>query len=75
MTCGHFLDDRPEIPILPLEPSLILRQKPLEMMEQQTIEDGSLRMTRTVYSRHSGITTSGITPRAGQTESAKDPSD
>jgi hypothetical protein len=34
--------------VLPLEPSLILRQKPLEMMEEHPIEDSPLRMARTI---------------------------
>jgi len=45
-------DDRPEIAVLPLEPSLILRQKSLEMVEQHTVEDGPLRMPGTIDSRH-----------------------
>jgi hypothetical protein len=35
------LNDGPEIAVLPLEPSLILREKPLEMMGQHTIEQKS----------------------------------
>ena len=37
-----------------LESALVFRDEPLEMMEQHTIEDGSLRMTRTVDSWHIG---------------------
>jgi len=38
------LDDRPEIPLLPLEPALIFGQEPVEMMEQHPVEDRALRM-------------------------------
>jgi hypothetical protein len=43
----HLLDYRPEEPILPLETTLILRQKPVEMMEKHPVENGPLRMERT----------------------------
>ena len=35
----HLLDDRPEKTILPLETTLILRQEPVEMMEEYTVKD------------------------------------
>lgn len=65
---GHLFDDGPEEAVFFFEAALVPSQKPLEMMEQQTKDDGSLRMTRTVYAQLSGRTTSRITPRAGQTE-------
>ena len=34
-----FPDDRPEIPILLLEPALVLPQEPLKIMEKHPIED------------------------------------
>ena len=40
-------------PVLPLEPALILGQEPFEMMEQHPVEDGALRMSRTIDSRNS----------------------
>jgi hypothetical protein len=40
-------------PVLPLETTLILRQEPVEMMEKDPIENGPLRMSRTIDSRHS----------------------
>ena len=40
-------------PVLPLETTLILRQKPVEMMEEYPIKDCPLRMSRTIDSRHS----------------------
>lgn len=46
------LDDRPEIAVGPLETILVLRDKPLEMMEQHPVENGAFRMARTVDSRH-----------------------
>jgi hypothetical protein len=49
----HLLDDRSEKPILPLETTLILRQEPVEMMEKHPVENGPLRMSRTIDSRHS----------------------
>jgi hypothetical protein len=62
----HLLNDRSEKPILivsrlrtakpvfPLETTLILRQEPVEMMRQHPIKDRSLRMSRTIASRHGG---------------------
>jgi len=44
----HLLDDRPEKTVVPLETGLILSQEPVEMMEQHPVEDGPLRMSRTV---------------------------
>ena len=58
----HLLDDRPEIPVLPLEPALILRQEPVEMMEQHPVEDRPLRMPRTIHSRHGGRNASRTGP-------------
>jgi hypothetical protein len=50
----HYLpDDRPEKSIIPLETTLILRQKPVEMMEKHPVKDGPLRMSGTIDSRHS----------------------
>ena len=50
----HLLDDRPGIAILFLEAALIFGKETFEMMENHPIEDGSLRMARTIDSRHSG---------------------
>ena len=47
------LDDRPEKTVLPLEMGLILSREPVEMMRQHPVEDGPLRMLRTIDSRHS----------------------
>jgi hypothetical protein len=44
-------DDRPEIAVLPLETALILRNEALKMVEQDPVEDGSLRSARTIDSR------------------------
>jgi hypothetical protein len=44
----NLLDDRSEKPILPLETTLILRQEPVEMMEKHPVENGPLRMPRTI---------------------------
>ena len=49
----HLLDDRPEKAILPFETTLILRQEPVEMMEEYPVKDRPLRMSRTINSRHS----------------------
>jgi hypothetical protein len=54
ITLDHVLDDRPEIAMLPLEPALILAQEPVEMMEQNPVEDGPLWMSRAIDSRHGG---------------------
>ena len=48
------LDDRTEIAISLLETLLVFRDEALEMMEQHPIEDGPLRMPRTIDSRHIG---------------------
>jgi hypothetical protein len=40
-------------PVLPLETTLILRQEPVEMMEEYPVKDRPLRMSRTIDSRHS----------------------
>jgi len=45
-------DDRPGIPVLLLEATLILGQEPVEMMEQHPVENGPLRMPRTIDSLH-----------------------
>jgi len=42
------------IAILLFETGLILRDKPLEMMEKHPVENGPLRMSGTIESRHSG---------------------
>jgi len=39
----HLLDDRPEKPVLPLETTIILRQEPVEMMEEYPVKDRPLR--------------------------------
>jgi len=44
---------KPEKTVLPLETTLILNQEPVEMMEKHPVEDGPLRMPRTIHSRHS----------------------
>jgi len=49
----HLLDDRSEKPILPLETVFIFGQEPVEMMEKHPVENGPLRMSRTIDSRHS----------------------
>ena len=49
MTFGHVLDDRPEIPIVPLEPALVFRDEPLEMMKHP-VENDPLRMTGAIDS-------------------------
>jgi len=46
-----FLDDRPEITVVPLETALILGQEALEMGEKHPVENGSLRSARTIDSR------------------------
>ena len=48
-----FFDDEPEEAILSLEPALVLGQESLEIIEQRLIEDGALRMSRTINSCHS----------------------
>lgn len=50
----NLLDDRPEITVLPLETTLILRQEPVEMMEEDPVKDRPLRMARAADSRHIG---------------------
>jgi hypothetical protein len=47
------LDDRSKVTVSLLE-TLVFRDKPLKMMEKHPIEDGPLRTSRTIDSRHSG---------------------
>ena len=49
-----FLDDRPEEALFLLETSLILGQEPVEIMKKHPVEDGPLRISRTIDSRHGG---------------------
>jgi hypothetical protein len=54
MTFGHLLDDRPEKAVFPLEPALVFRDEPLEMMEKYPVEKSAFRMTGAIDSRHIG---------------------
>ncbi len=54
----------PKIAVFPLEPRLVFDDEPLEIMEQHPIEDGPLRMARTVDSRHIGNARSNNVPGA-----------
>ena len=56
------LDDRREIAIGPLKALLVFRHEPLEMMEQQPVENRAFWMTRTVDSRHGGRDNAGNGP-------------
>ena len=56
------LDDRPEISVVPLEPALIFRDEPLEMMKKHPVENGPFRMSRTIDSCHSKDKDLGNTP-------------
>jgi hypothetical protein len=56
------LNDRPEITVLPLETALILRNEALKMVEQDPVEDGSLRSARTIDSRYIGKDETRIGP-------------
>jgi hypothetical protein len=47
-------DDRPEISVFPLEAPLVLDAEEVEVMEKHSVQDGALRMARTVDSRHIG---------------------
>jgi hypothetical protein len=49
-----FSDDRPEISVFPLEAPLVLDEEEVEVMEKHPVQDGALRMSRTVDSRHIG---------------------
>ena len=66
----HVLDDRPEIPKLPLEPVLVLRQEPVEMMEKHPVKDCPLRMSRTIDARHIRNADSKNVPGGYKRESA-----
>lgn len=46
------LDDRTEIAVRLIETLLVLRDEALKMMEQHPVENGPLRMTRTIDARH-----------------------
>jgi hypothetical protein len=56
--------NRPEIPILLLEPALVLPQEALKIMEQNPAEDRALRMARAIDSRHIGNADSKNVPEA-----------
>lgn len=58
----HLLDDRPEISVFPLEATLVLRQKSLEMMKHHPVERRPLRMPGTIDSRHGESKASGNGP-------------
>jgi hypothetical protein len=60
----HLLDDRPKISVLPLESTLVFGQKALEMMGDHPIENGALRMPRTIDSRHGGRNVPRFGPRS-----------
>jgi hypothetical protein len=56
-------DDQPEISIVPLQPTLIFRDEPFEMIKKYAVENGAFRMTRTINSRHIGNEESRFAPR------------
>ena len=60
------LDDGPEEAVLLLETPLVLRQEPVEVMEEHPVENGAFRMARAVDSRHIGNDVSRNAPGAGQ---------
>ena len=62
ITLDDLLDDGPEMTVLLLEAALVLCQEPVEVMEQDPIEDRALRMARTVDSRHIGRADSRSVP-------------
>ena len=59
------LDYRPEISVFPLEATLVLRQKSLEMMKHHPVERRPLRMPGTIDSRHSKSQASKNGPTSG----------
>jgi hypothetical protein len=67
-----YFDDRPEISIVPLEPALIFRHEPLEIMKKHPIENDAFRMTRAVDSRHIGNEVSRNAPGAGLEPASRD---
>jgi hypothetical protein len=60
----HLLDDRPEIPVLLLEPALVLGQELVEMMKEHPVEDRAFGMSGPIDSRHGGKTAPRIGPRS-----------
>jgi len=60
------LDDRPEKAVFPLEPALVFRDEPLEMVEKHPVENGPFRMTRAIDSRHIGNEVSRNAPGRGK---------
>jgi len=46
----NLFDDGPEEAVLLLEAALILRKEPVKIMEEHAVEDGALRMSRTIDS-------------------------
>jgi hypothetical protein len=49
---NDFPDDRPEIAVRPLKTLLVFRDEALKVIEEYPVENGSLRLARTVDSRH-----------------------
>jgi len=64
ITLHDLLDDQPKKAILPLETVPVLGEKPVEMMEQHPVEDGPLRMSGTIDSRHGGRKASRNGPKS-----------
>jgi hypothetical protein len=72
MTFGHLFEDRPQKAVFPLEPALIFRDEPLELMKKYAVENGPFRMTRTVDSRHIGNEVSRNAPGRGLEPASRD---
>jgi hypothetical protein len=53
MTCGHFLDYRPEIPVFLLETIVIFAEEPLEIIKKYPVKNSVFRMPLTIDPCHS----------------------
>jgi len=58
----HLFNDRTEEAVFTLKTRLVVRDKPLEMMEEHPVENGLLWMPRTVDSKHVGSEVSRNAP-------------
>jgi hypothetical protein len=56
--------DGSEITIVPLEPALVFRDEPFEIMKNHPVEGSTFRMTRAIDSRHIGMKESRNAPEA-----------
>lgn len=50
----NYLDNRPEVAVVLLKMALVVCEEPVEVMEQDPVENGPLGMSRKIHSSHAG---------------------